>query len=137
MEATADFNELYYANYDNNQNIFDEAGTLIGNYNIPEGHKLFGNYDITDNWEETFHGYMVLNENAIHIGQYIRNIKRQKNEMYIMLNCIIDSEGKVILKEFTKQNLGKPIAVVFEDKIIVVTVMREIIENEIAFGIRY
>jgi preprotein translocase subunit SecD len=133
-EATAEFNNIYR---EYNESVFDIEEILIDNYIIPDGNKLFGYYKIKNNFEKTFFRYIILQEEKIFIGEHISKIKKQEAETNIILTCFLDSVGSKIFNEFTSNNIGKDIAIVFDDKIIVYARILRPLANSIAFEIDY
>jgi preprotein translocase subunit SecD len=133
-EETNRFNKYYF---EHDEDIFDINGKFIDDYAIQNNNKLFGYYHIKNNFEEEFFTYIILEEENISIGEYIDKIKKQKMETGMILSCILDSNGSKLFKEFTSRNLGRNLAIVFDNKIIVVARIMEILENSITFKIDY
>lgn len=90
---------------------------------------------INNNFEETFLSYIILEENAINIGNYIDKIEGVKREFDIIVSCHLNSEGKNILREFTENNIGNDIAITFDNKILARATVYIVLENTIDFFI--
>jgi preprotein translocase subunit SecD len=133
-EATTEFNKIYY---EYNEDVFDNNGKIITDYIIPDGNNLLGYYSIKNNWEETFFAYIIINDEGISIGKYIEKIKKQRTETGIIVTCFLDNNGNRIFYEFTSNNIGKNLAIVFNNKIIVCTRILNPIQNSISCVINY
>jgi preprotein translocase subunit SecD len=105
---------------------------LIEEYEVPDNNKLLGWYKIKDNWEETFFSYCVI-QNEIVIGKYISNIKIQKKENNFIVTCVLDTNGNKIFNEFTINNIGRNIAIVLDNKIIIIATILQPVKNIIVF----
>ena len=138
--ATRDFDNLYreYGKY--KENIFDEEGEYIIDYSIPLNNKILGHYKIRNNFEETFFRYVILEETGIQIGLNISKVEVKKesigNEINFLITCVLDSDGDKLFHKFTSKNVGKDIAIVFDEKIIVYVMIQRPLNNSINFSIR-
>jgi preprotein translocase subunit SecD len=133
-EATIEINKIYQKY---NENIYDTNGLLKDNYIVPNDNKLLGWYNIKNNFEENFFQYIILNGNEIPIGKHISKIKTRKGEKDIFITCYLDTDGNKIFNDFTSNNINRNLAVVLDDKVIVVAMILEPIKGTINFAIKY
>ena len=119
------------------ENIFNEDGSLHVFYHIPDGNKLFKVTHFNNSFEEIFLRYIVLHDEATHIGLNISKIESIKINDNILVTCFLDSEGSKIFKEFTSNNIGNFIAIVINGKIIALALVLFPLENTINFNINY
>jgi len=97
------------------ENIFDENGELT--YNITSNNMLLGQYVFSNNFEKRFLGYVILEKESIQIGEFIDEVRGKKGERDITVSFYLNPEGSELFHEFTSNNMGKYIAVVFDNKV--------------------
>jgi len=98
------------------ENIFNENGEIT--YNIASDNMLLGLYRINNNFNERFLRYIIFEKKAIQIGGFIDEIRGRKCEHDIIVSFYLNPEGSKLFNEYTTSNVGKDIAIVFDNKII-------------------
>jgi preprotein translocase subunit SecD len=133
-EETKKFNKIY-PKYD--EDIFDINGLLKSDYTIPENNRLLGYYKINNKFEEEFFGYYILRDEALLIGNNISKMAMKNMETNILLTFYLDDIGNKMFNEFTTNNINNSIAIVFDNKIIVIAMILKPLNNSINIGIDY
>lgn len=131
-EAT---NELNGINHENRKKIYKGEEEFIGDYIIPDDNKLIDLLENTNNPQDTFYRYLILDEMKIQIGKNISKIKAEKDEIGFIVTCYLDNEGQKIFYEFTSNNINRDLAMVLNDKVIFHTTIKKPIKNSINFVI--
>jgi len=113
--ATTEFFNLFH---EHGNNIYDSEGNLIVDYTLSENELIFNYHDINNRIDERMLGYVIVYKENINIGKYINKITIKPDEVGFSLKCHLDTEGSNILYEFTKDNINKSLAIVFNNNVI-------------------
>ena len=115
-EATQKFQEHYFSNM---TNTFDSKGNLIDPTIIPEDCEVMGLYTTDEDGLDQRQGYLVVKKEIILDGKHVKSadIGTEEFSSRPQVSFTLDSEGAEIFGTFTKNNVGKYLCIVSDDKI--------------------
>ena len=118
-DATSSFQSYYFAHPDT---TFDSAGNVIDSTLIPEDCEVFGYYE-TDSYGldqlNEYYPYIVVKKEIVLDGKHIKSAEVGQDSITNrpQVNFSLDSEGAEIFYTFTRDNTGKSLAIVSDNKI--------------------
>lgn len=115
-EATQKFQEYYFQNM---TNTFDSKGNLIDPSIIPEDCEVMGLYTTDEYGLDQRQGYLVVKKEIILDGKHVMSadIGTEEFSSRPQVSFTLDSKGAEIFGTFTKNNVGKYLCIVSDDKI--------------------
>jgi preprotein translocase subunit SecD len=115
-EASAKFNEYYRANP---TTTFDGEGKLINPSIVPDDVEILGIYTKDRYGLDSFTGYTAVKKEIGLDGNHIKSAIVERNNLdgKPEVTFILDGEGGDIFYKLTSANIGKPLAIVLDDKV--------------------
>ncbi|MDR2029842.1 MAG: protein translocase subunit SecD [Treponema sp.] len=116
QEAAADFN-AYYASHPTS--TFDGAGNLIDPSIVPSDVVVRGVYAKDRYGLDEFTGYTAVKRDVGLDGNHIQSALVERNSLdgKPEVTFMLDSEGGEIFYQLTSANVGKPLAIVLDDRV--------------------
>jgi preprotein translocase subunit SecD len=116
QEAADAFNRYYD---DNPTNTFDSEGNLLNPTIIPSDTMVLGVYTKDRYGLDEFEGYTVVKKEVGLDGNHIQSavVERSSLDGKPEVTFMLDSEGGEIFYKLTSANVGKPLAIVLDDRV--------------------
>jgi preprotein translocase subunit SecD len=116
QEAADAFNQYYDANP---TGTFDSEGNLLDPTVIPPDTMVLGVYTKDRYGLDEFDGYTVVKREVGLDGNHIQNavVERSSLDGKPEVTFMLDSEGGEIFYKLTSANVGKPLAIVLDDRV--------------------
>jgi preprotein translocase subunit SecD len=114
-------------------------GTLPVQGVVPDDVLVFGVYKKDRYGLDEFTGYAAVKKEVALDGSHIQHVAAerdpQSNELGV--SFILDSQGGDIFFEFTSANIGKPLAIVMDNKIRTIATINQAIRNQVRISGNY
>jgi preprotein translocase subunit SecD len=132
-EATSKFAAYYAANYGS---VFDQDKKLIDPSIIPDDCEIAGSYVKDAYGIDEFDRYQVIKKAVGLDGTHIKGASTERDETENKPHVIVelDEEGGKIFWDLTSNNVGKPLAIVLDDKIRSTATIREGIRSRVSIS---
>jgi preprotein translocase subunit SecD len=115
-EAAATFSSYYRVHPDT---TFDDDGDLLDPTILPKDVQVLGVYTKDRYGLDEFSGYTVVKKEVGLDGNHIRNalVDRSSIDGKPEVTFLLDTEGGEIFYKLTSANIGKPLAIVLDDRV--------------------
>jgi preprotein translocase subunit SecD len=115
-EATQAFNAYYQAHP---TATFDGAGNLLDPSIVPDDVKILGVYTKDHYGLDEFTGYTAIKKEVGLDGNHIKSAVVDRNNLdgKPEVTFVLDDEGGEIFYKLTSANIGKPLAIVLDDRV--------------------
>ncbi|MDR0561313.1 MAG: protein translocase subunit SecD, partial [Spirochaetaceae bacterium] len=116
QEAAQSFN-LYYASHPST--TFDADGNLLDPTIVPADVRILGVYTKDRYGLDEFTGYTAIKKEVGLDGNHIKNALVERNNLdgKPEVTFLLDTEGGDIFYKLTSANVGRPLAIVLDDKV--------------------
>lgn len=116
QQATENFNNYYYQHA---ASTFNSEGKLIDPSIIPSDCEVMGLYSKDDYGLDERTGYLVVKKEIALDGKHVKSAQVSADNVTNQpeVNFVLDTEGASIFATFTAANVGKPLAIVSDNKV--------------------